>query len=55
MGWQDAYEEFVKYYNDHRPHSSMDNMPLEKYPVKMDGEIHARPMIGGLVHHYYRK
>lgn len=48
-------EEFVNYYNNHRPHSSLDNLPLHGYPVKMDGEIHAKPVLGGLIHHYYRK
>ena len=47
--------EFVDYYNTHRPHSSLDNQPLSECPVKIDGEIHARPILGGLIHHYYRK
>jgi putative transposase len=47
--------EFVDYYNNHRPHSGLDHDPPVKNPVKMDGEIHARPMLGGLMHHYYRK
>lgn len=47
--------EFVNYYNNHRPHSSLDNKLINSCPVKMDGEIHARPFLGGLVHHYYRR
>jgi putative transposase len=47
--------EFVDYYNNHRPHSGLDHDPPKKCPVKMDGEIHARPILGGLMHHYYRR
>jgi putative transposase len=47
--------EFVDYYNKHRPHSGLDHDPPVKSPVKIDGEIHARPVLGGLMHHYYRK
>ena len=47
--------EFVDYYNNHRPHSSLNNKPINNCPVKMDGEIRARPILGGLTHHYYRQ
>ncbi len=46
--------EFVDYYNKYRPHSGLDHAPPVKSPVQMDGEIHARPVLGGLMHHYYR-
>lgn len=48
-------KEFVNYYNSHRPHSSLDNQPINNCPVKIDGEIRARPILGGLMHHYYRQ
>jgi putative transposase len=55
-------KEFLDYYNQYRPHSSMNNGPLTKGIVKTDGEdlaeggdeIHAKPILGGLIHHYYR-
>lgn len=48
-------EEFVKYYNTYRPHSSMDDQPLSKYESDNEGEIFVKPILGGLHHHYYRK
>ena len=47
--------EFVKYYNQYRPHSSMDNRTLEDYPLKLNGQIYAKPILGGLTIHYYRR
>lgn len=47
--------EFVDYYNKHRPHAGLDHDPPEKSAVKIDGDIHARPILGGLTHHYYRQ
>ena len=48
-------EEFVKYYNTYRPHSSMGHQPLKEYEKQKDGEIFIEPILGGLHHHYYRK
>ena len=47
-------EEFVKYYNTYRPHSSMNNEPLTKNEIKKTGEICKRSILSGLHHHYYR-
>ncbi|MFA5260997.1 MAG: integrase core domain-containing protein [Candidatus Omnitrophota bacterium] len=46
--------EFVKYYNTYRPHSSLNNDPLIKTEGKESGDIYAQPVLGGLMHHYYR-
>ncbi|MBU0534132.1 MAG: integrase core domain-containing protein [Candidatus Omnitrophica bacterium] len=46
--------EYVTYYNTTRPHSSMDNMPLEYTPRKSGGNIRCKSKLGGLIRHYYR-
>jgi putative transposase len=47
-------KEFLNYYNLYRPHSGMDNAPLSPYEQKEQGDIKAKPLLGGLMHHYYR-
>ena len=47
--------EYVTHYNTTRPHSSMDNKPLEPRLVKNTGEIKCRSKLGGIIRHYYRK
>ena len=48
--------EFIDHYNKQRPHSGLDHAPPIQCPVvKVDGEIHAKPVLGGLMHHYYRQ
>ncbi|MGE0267964.1 MAG: integrase core domain-containing protein [Candidatus Omnitrophota bacterium] len=44
--------EFVNYYNNHRPHSSMNNEPLTRFEKTKHGKILARPVLGGLMHDY---
>lgn len=47
--------EYVKYYNTVRPHSSMDNLPLEYRPRRPDGKIKCDSKLGGVIKHYYRE
>jgi transposase InsO family protein len=47
--------EYVRYYNQRRPHQSLQHLPpeaLAEYPC--DGEIVCRPVLGGLINDYYR-
>jgi putative transposase len=48
--------EFVRYYNERRPHRSLDLRPPEG-PVASSGEgaVIRRQVLGGLVNDYYRK
>jgi len=48
-------KEYVKYYNSTRPHSSIDNMPLEYRSRKNVGKIRCRSSLGGIIRHYYRE
>ena len=48
-------KEYVKYYNTVRPHSSMNNMPLDYKPPNSRGKIKCDSKIGGIVRHYYRE
>jgi putative transposase len=48
-------KEYVEYYNTTRPHSSMDNLPLEYIPRKSAGKIRCQPKLGGIIRHYYRE
>jgi transposase InsO family protein len=46
--------EYVEYYNEWRPHQSLDRnspMPREVEPV---GEVCSKPVLGGLHHRYFR-
>jgi len=47
--------EYVKYYNTTRPHSSMNNMPLEYKSEKSAGKVLCDSKLGGLIRHYYRE
>lgn len=47
-------KEYVEHYNSTRPHSSMDNMPLEYRPKNRTGAIKCRSKLGGIIRHYYR-
>jgi len=47
--------EYVRYYNERRPHQSLQHLPPEApdaYP--REGKIVARPVLGGLIHDYGR-
>ena len=48
-------KEYVKYYNTKRPHSSMNNMPLEYKSKNANGRIKCESGLGGLIRHYYRE
>ena len=47
--------EYVKHYNTTRPHSSMDNMPLEFRANKSKEQIKCQSSLGGVIKHYYRE
>lgn len=47
--------EYVSHYNTRRPHSSMDNMPLEYRSYKTTGQIKCQSKLGGIIRHYYRE
>jgi putative transposase len=51
-----ALRQFVRYYNERRPHRSLDLRPPEG-PVKApaDGEVIRHPVLGGLINDYCRK
>jgi len=48
--------EYVKHYNENRPHSAMNNMPLEETELNKEntGEIKCQSKLGGIIKHYYR-
>jgi putative transposase len=48
--------EYVKHYNENRPHSAMNNMPLEETELnkRNAGEIKCRTKLGGIIRDYYR-
>lgn len=46
--------EYVQYYNSTRPHSSMDNRPLEYTSEKTTGKIRYQTTLGGIIKHYCR-
>ncbi len=48
-------KEYVEHYNTTRPHSSMDNMPLEYRSYKTTGQIKCQSKLGGIIRHYYRE
>ena len=51
-----ALREFVRYYNERRPHRSLGLRPPDG-PVESsgEGEVLRRQVLGGLVNDYYRK
>jgi len=48
-------KEYVKYYNTVRPHSSLNNMPLNYKPKNDNGRIRCDSRLGGIIKHYYRE
>ncbi len=48
-------KEFVKYYNTVRPHSSMNNMPLDYKVTNTNGKVRCESGLGGMIKHYYRE
>ena len=47
--------EYVRYYNERRPHQSLQHLPpeaLAEYPGQ--GEVVRRPVVGGIINDYYR-
>ena len=56
---QKVVDEFVVYYNQHRPHRSLNqrsplNAANDPPASPLNGEIVAEPVLGGL-HHVYRR
>lgn len=47
-------KEYVKYYNTVRPHSSMNNMPLDYRIKRKTGKIKCDSRLGRVIRHYYR-
>jgi transposase InsO family protein len=48
--------EYVRYYNERRPHQSLQHLPpeaLAEYPDQ--GEVVCRPVVGGIINDYYRR
>ena len=48
-------KEYVKYYNTVRPHSSMNNMPLDYKARNKNGNVRCKSKLGGVIKHYYRE
>jgi len=47
--------EYVPYYNERRPHQSLQDLPPEALPeYPCDGEIVRPPVLGGLINDYCR-
>ena len=48
-------QEYIRYYNERRPHQSLHHLPPEAPPSYPDhGQILCRPVLGGLINDYYR-
>jgi len=47
-------KEYLKYYNTVRPHSAMNNMPLEYKPPNGKGKVKCDSKLGGIIRHYYK-
>jgi putative transposase len=47
-------KEYVKYYNTVRPHSSLNNLPLNYKARSGNGRIRCDSRLGGIIRHYYR-
>ena len=45
--------EYVDHYDTKRPHSRMNNEPLEYKPRKTEGKIKCQSRLGGMIKHYY--
>ena len=46
--------EYVEYYNESRPHQSLDRNSPAPREVESIGEVTAKPVLGGLHHRYFR-
>jgi len=47
--------EYVRYYNERRPHQALGHLPPEALPeYPCHGEVVSRPVLGGLINDYYR-
>jgi len=45
--------EYIRYYDTKRPHSGMNNEPLEYKPKKSSGKLKCESRLGGMIKHYY--
>ena len=48
-------KEYVKHYNTVRPHSSMNNMPLDHTVGNANGKVRCESKLGDMIKHYYRE
>jgi len=46
-------QEYVDHYNTKRPHSRLNNEPLEYRPKKTSGMLKCQSRLGGMIKHYY--
>ena len=46
--------EYVEYYNESRPHQSLDRNSSMPREVEAVGEVCSKPVLGGLHHRYFR-
>ncbi|MCC6426504.1 MAG: transposase, partial [Phycisphaerales bacterium] len=52
--------EFIEHYNAERPHSSIGHRPPvgpapPAQPITLDGHVHCRTRLGGVLRHYHRR
>ena len=46
--------EYVRYYNERRPHQSLGHLPPEALPeYPCQGEVACRPVVGGIINDYH--
>ena len=59
--WNEAHlrrvlVEYVDYFNTRRPHQGLgQDTPEELKLVSLEGKIHRRNVLGGIIHDYYRQ